>query len=186
MTNPEINLRLVAFLVQRSDKTFKCILVKGARQTGKSTILKKLFDDLFIEDRAKENPDSFMALNQPPFVLDEAQRVTSLFRYIKIKCDEKDERGLFCLSGSQPFELMKNVSDPLSGRVRIIELCGLSLREIVGVSFGKPFLPTMEYVQEHGKTAKPPHNIWQIIHRGGYPGLQNTELDWGGDSVQAM
>ena len=179
--------RSIEEFVLKSDKTFKCILVAGVRQTGKSTMLKKLFpdkryvsfDDPFIEDQAKENPNTFMMLNQPPVIYDEVQRVTDLFRYIKIKCDDEDERGLFCLSGSQPFELMKNTSESLSGRVGIIELSGLSLREIMCDPYNKPFVPTMEYLQVRSKSAKQPKNIWQIIHRGSYPELQNPEVDWG-------
>ena len=179
--------RSVEELVEKCDKNFKCILVTGARQTGKSTMLKKLFrdkkyvsfDDPFIEAQAKDEPETFMALNAPPVVFDEAQRATELFRYIKIKCDEEEGKGLFCLSGSQPFELMKNASESLSGRVGIIELGGLSLREIAQDPFNKPFLPTMEYVLERGKTAKDPKNIWEIIHRGSYPELQDKSVDWG-------
>ena len=179
--------RSIESLVERCNKTFKCILVTGARQTGKSTLLKKLFpekkyvsfDDPFVEAQAKDDPQTFMMLNVPPVVYDEVQRVTDLFRYIKIKCDEEDIKGLFCLSGSQPFELMKNVSESLSGRVGIIELAGLSLREIVGDAFNEPFLPTMEYVRERGQTATAPKNIWEIIHRGSYPELQDPDVDWG-------
>lgn len=178
--------RSIEEVVQKSEKTFKCILVTGARQTGKSTMLAKLFpekkyvsfDDPFIEEQARENPNSFLMLNEPPIIFDEVQRVTDLFRFIKIKCDEKNECGLFCLSGSQPFELMKNVSESLSGRVGIIELSGLSLREIVGDSYNKPFLPTIEYVNERSKSVRSQKNIWQIIHRGGYPELQNPNVDW--------
>lgn len=178
--------RSIEEVVKKTEKTFKCILVTGARQTGKSTMLTKLFpdkkyvsfDDPFIEEQARENPNTFLMLNQPPVIYDEVQRVTDLFRYIKIKCDEENERGLFCLSGSQPFELMKNVSESLSGRVGIIELCGLSLREITGDTYNKPFLPTMEYINERSKSAKPQKNIWQIIHRGGYPELQDPDVDW--------
>ncbi len=173
--------------VRRCDKTFKCILVTGARQTGKSTMLKKLFserkhvsfDDPFIEEQARENPATFLELNRPPVLLDEVQRVTSLFRYIKLICDGREDRGLFCLSGSQPFELMRDVSESLSGRACIIELAGLSLREIMGDSFNKPFLPTLEYAMERRGSAKRPENIWEIIHRGSYPELQNPEVDWG-------
>ncbi len=174
-------------VVKKTEKTYKCILITGARQTGKSTMLTKLFpdkkyvsfDDPFIEEQARENPNTFLMLNQPPVIYDEVQRVTDLFRYIKIKCDEENERGLFCLSGSRPFELMRNVSESLSGRVGIIELCGLSLREIAGDQYNKPFLPTMDYINERGRSAKPQKNIWQIIHRGGYPELQNHDVDWG-------
>ena len=120
-----------------------------------------------------------MTLNQPPVTFDEVQRIPDLFRYIKIECDKRDEYGLYCLSGSQPFRLMQNVSESLSGRISIVELAGLSLREIQRDTFDKPFLPTMDYVMERQKTARQPENIWQIIHRGSFPELyQNPELDW--------
>lgn len=178
--------RSIEDIVLKSEKTFKSILVTGARQTGKSTVLQKLFpekkyvpvDDPFIEEQAVEQPEMFMMLNPPPVIYDEVQRAPNLFRYIKIKCDESDERGLFCLSGSQPLELMEGVSESLSGRIGIIELSGLSMREIKGDSFNRPFVPTMEYVQERSKSVKPFDNIWEVIHRGGYPELQNPEVDW--------
>ena len=121
----------------------------------------------------------FMTLNQPPVTFDEVQRIPDLFRYIKIECDKRDEYGLYCLSGSQPFRLMQNVSESLSGRISIVELAGLSLREIQRDTFDKPFLPTMDYVMERQKTARQPENIRQIIHRGSFPELyQNPDLDW--------
>ncbi len=178
--------RSIEDIVLKSEKTFKSILVTGARQTGKSTVLQKLFpekkyvpvDDPFIEEQAVEQPEMFMMLNPPPVIYDEVQRAPNLFRYIKIKCDESDERGLFCLSGSQPLELMEGVSESLSGRIGIIELSGLSMREIKGDRFNRSFVPTMEYVQERSKSVKPFDNIWEVIHRGGYPELQNPEVDW--------
>ena len=178
--------RSIEDIVLKSEKTFKSILVTGARQTGKSTVLQKLFpekkyvpvDDPFIEEQAVEQPEMFMMLNPPPVIYDEVQRAPNLFRYIKIKCEESDERGLFCLSGSQPLELMEGVSESLSGRIGIIELSGLSMREIKGDSFNRSFVPTMEYVQERSKSVKPFDNIWEVIHRGGYPELQNPEVDW--------
>ncbi len=178
--------RSIEDIILKSEKTFKSILVTGARQTGKSTVLKRLFpekkyvpvDDPFVEEQAVEQPEMFMMLNPPPVIYDEVQRAPNLFRYIKIKCDESDERGLFCLSGSQPLELMEGVSESLSGRIGIIELAGLSMREIKGDSFNRPFVPTMEYVKERSKSVKPFDNIWKVIHRGGYPELQNPEVDW--------
>lgn len=178
--------RAMEDVVLKADKTFKCILVTGARQTGKSTMLTTLFpdrrhvllDDPFIEEQANENPNMFMMLNPPPVFYDEVQRAPGLFRFIKIACDKTEQKGMFCLSGSQPLELMENVSESLSGRVGIIELSGLSLRELSGDSFSEPFLPTMEYVQSRSTSAKMPENIWSVIHRGGYPELQNPEVDW--------
>lgn len=179
--------RSITPYIQKAEKNFKAVLITGARQTGKSTLLKKMFpsrkyitfDDPFIEEQAINNAGMFMTLNQPPVTFDEVQRIPDLFRYIKIECDKRDEYGLYCLSGSQPFRLMQNVSESLSGRISIVELAGLSLREIQRDTFDKPFLPTMDYVMERQKTARQPENIWQIIHRGSFPELyQNPELDW--------
>lgn len=55
---------------------------------------------------------------------------------------------------------------------------GLSLREIQKDRFRQRFLPTMDYILERQKTAKAPNNIWEIIHRGSYPELQNKEMEW--------
>ena len=169
-----------------SAKTFKAVLLTGARQVGKSTVLKNKFpdyryvslDDPFLEEQAKTSGDMFLSLNQPPVTLDEVQRAPELFRYIKIACDESDQRGLFLLSGSQQFKLMQDASDSLSGRVCIVELSGLSLREIMNDPFSERFVPTMEYVKERSKTAKAPKNIWEIIHRGSYPELQDENVSW--------
>ena len=179
--------RSITPYIQKAEKNFKAVLITGARQAGKSTLLKKLFpsrkyitfDDPFIEEQAIQNAGMFMTLNQPPVTFDEVQRIPDLFRYIKIECDKRDEYGLYCLSGSQPFRLMQNVSESLSGRISIVELAGLSLREIQRDTFDKPFLPTMDYVMERQKTARQPENIWEIIHRGSFPELyQNPDLDW--------
>ncbi len=168
------------------EKTYKATLVTGARQTGKSTLLKKVFpdrkyislDDPFMEQQAREAGDMFLSLNFPPVTIDEVQRAKELFRYIKMKCDESEEKGLFCLSGSQPFHLMQNVSESLSGRIGILELSGLSMRESMGDPFNRHFLPTMEYVTERRKTVQKPINIWEVIHKGGYPELQEQDKEW--------
>lgn len=178
--------RHIEDVVADSEKTFKCVLLTGARQTGKSTLLQELFpdkkyvplDDPFIEDQANENPNMFIAINPPPVIYDEVQRAPELFRYIKIKCDESNEKGLFCLSGSQPLELMEKASESLSGRVSVLELSGLSLRELQRSDFTKPFLPTEEFILERNASAKQPKNIWEIIHRGSYPELQDKDIDW--------
>lgn len=178
--------RAVEEVIDRSAGSFKAVLVTGARQTGKTTILKNLypdmkevtFDDPFQEEQAKINPEMFMMLNEPPVFLDEIQYVPSLFRYIKMACDDREARGLFFLSGSQPFKLMDMVSDSMAGRIAIIELTPLSLREILRSDYSKPFLPTVEYIRDRSNSAINPGNIWEIIHRGGYPELQNSEVDW--------
>ena len=173
--------------LRQSAKTYKAVLLTGARQVGKSTLLKHLFkkeykcislDDPFLEEQAKTDGNMFLTLNPPPVIVDEVQHAPELFRYIKIRCDEADTKGLFFLSGSQPFHLMKKVSDTLSGRIHIVELNGLSLREIQHDTFIERFLPTMDYITARSKTASAPQNIWEIIHRGGYPAVQDKSLEW--------
>lgn len=179
--------REIEDIIRQASENFKAVLVTGARQTGKSTLMKHLFpemegvsfDDPFVEEQAKTNPDMFMMLNEPPVFLDEIQYVPSLFRYIKMSCDNHSEKGLYFLSGSQPFKLMEKVSDSLAGRVAVIEMTPLSLREIMKSSCKTPFLPTMEYIMERKKEAGNPDNIWRIIHRGGYPEMQDENMDWG-------
>ncbi|MCI8556933.1 MAG: ATP-binding protein [Lachnospiraceae bacterium] len=172
--------------LRKYEKAYKAILVTGARQVGKSTLLKKVFpdrkyvslDDPFLEQQAREAGDMFLTLNAPPVTIDEVQRAKELFRYIKIKCDNSEEKGLFCLSGSQPFHLMRNISESLSGRIGIMELSGLSMRECMGDAFNRHFLPTPEYVTERRKALRKPENIWEIIHMGGYPELQDGAKEW--------
>lgn len=178
--------RHVEKLVYESEKTFKAVLLTGARQTGKSTLFAELFkdkpsltfDDDFLVDQANENPNTFLSLNEPPIIMDEIQYVPQLFRYIKMGCDKRKSYGLYLLTGSQPFKLMELASDSLAGRVAIIEMHPLSLREIMNDRFDRPFIPTMEYVQDRKVSANKPGNIWDIIHRGGYPEIQNPDLNW--------
>ena len=75
--------RSIEDIVESSADTFKAVLITGARQTGKSTLLEKLypdrkmitFDDMFLEDQAENDPEMFMTLHQPPITMDEVQRV---------------------------------------------------------------------------------------------------------------
>lgn len=179
--------RAIDGLIVKYSKMFKAVLLTGARQVGKSTTLKHLagerryvtLDDPFVEDQAKTNTQLFMSLNKPPVTIDEVQHAPELFRQVKLVCDERqEERGLFYLSGSQPFHLMKGVSESLAGRVRILEMSTLSLREINGDGFDRHFLPTSDYVAARAQTFRRTENLWQIIQRGGYPGVQNPNVEW--------
>ena len=114
--------RAIEDVIEHSAQTFKCTLITGARQTGKSTLVKHLFadvkqvsfDDPFVEEQAKTNPEMFMSLNEPPVFFDKIQYVPSLFRYIKQTSDNNESKGLFYLSGSQPFKLMELSSISIS------------------------------------------------------------------------
>ena len=91
-------------VLEQINTQYPVLLVTGPRQVGKSTLLKKTFphrkyvslDDPFMEQQAREAGDMFLTLNAPPVTIDEVQRAKELFRYIKMKCDESGEKGLFC------------------------------------------------------------------------------------------
>lgn len=167
-------------------KYSKCTLVTGARQTGKSTLIKHefnhfnhiSFDNNLIRLQAHEEPKLFFLNNPCPLFIDEVQKEASVLEEIKQIVDNSEDRGMFILSGSQNLSLMKGVSDSLAGRVSVCELSGLSLREIHGVSFNRHFVPTDEYIHDREQELTPYDHIWGIIHRGSYPELYDTQRDW--------
>ena len=178
--------RAIAPILKKRIQTSKCLLVTGARQVGKSTLVKHEFseynranfDDRLTRMQAKEEPKLFL-LNHPcPLFIDEVQKENSILEDIKLIIDETEERGLFILSGSQKLELMKGMSESLAGRVSVTELSGLSLREIHKVKFNKHFVPTEEYLKEREKNIISYDNLWETIHKGSYPELYDIERDW--------
>lgn len=165
-------------------KQGKVVLVTGARQVGKTTVLKKHLGNSF-DYISMENPRDYLSAKQDavlffeskslPLIIDEVQRVPELFSPIKWIVDQSDEKGRIVLSGSQTYHLMKGVSESLAGRIRIIELPPLSLRELIG-SVAKPH----PYIPDQIESCEKPSDIdiWEIIHRGSMPELQDKSLSW--------
>ena len=178
--------RAISEILKNRVKTGKCTLIIGARQVGKSTLVRHdfskynraNFDDRLTRMQAREEPKLFFLNNPCPLFIDEFQKESSILEEIKQKVDDSNERGQFILSGSQKLELMKGVSESLAGRVSICELSGLSLREINQVDFNRHFVPTDDYIEEREKDLIPYKNIWNIIHKGSYPELYDIERDW--------
>lgn len=107
-------------------------------------------------------------------MVDEVQKEPSILEEIKQAVDHSKKRGQFILTGSAKLDHMKGVSDSLAGRVSVCELGGLSLRELYQVPFQEPFVPTEQYLRDRERKRKPYENIWEIIHRGSYPGLYDV------------
>lgn len=164
----------------------KVLLLTGPRQVGKSTLLKHeydnyhyvTFDNDLIRAQARDEQGLFFLNNPTPLIIDEVQKEASILNGIKLRVDASNERGNFLLIGSQKLELMKGVSESLAGRISILELSCLSLREINNISFNKHFVPTLDYISEREKELKNYDNIWKTIHRGMYPELYDTNRDW--------
>lgn len=180
--------RHIEDVVERRAKNSKAILLTGPRQVGKSTLFNHLFgsanqvtfdDDLTLAQA--ETDISLFLLNNPiPLMIDEVQKCPTIFNRLKIVLDKSDRLSCFYLTGSQKLQLMENVSESLAGRISVMEMEGLSLREINEVDFNHHFVPTAEYLQEREKHIKPySADLWETIHRGSYPELYaNPEREW--------
>ena len=173
--------------LKKSFEIYKAVLITGARQVGKTRLIKELFsnikyinfDNIFDEDRARNDGLLFLNDNGVPLILDEVQRVPEIFRSIKYVCDENNKYGQYILSGSQLFKLMDEASDSLAGRVRIVELPTLSFREIKKEKFNEKFIPTEEYIDKRKKSINNINiDLWNVIQKGLYPEMQNSEKEF--------
>ena len=114
------------------------IILTGARQSGKTSLVRRVFPDhSFVSldlpseaEQAEADPGAFLARHGPPVIVDEFQYAPALLRHVKVAVDrERHRRGTFVLVGSQPFNLMKSVTESLAGRVSVLQLEPLSYAE---------------------------------------------------------
>ncbi len=177
--------RTLSSVIEKATKSFKVVLITGPRQVGKSTLFEKLMepgrtkvslDDFDVLTLAKQDPNLFFQTYKPPLLIDEVQKAPELLVQIKKIVDATDEKGLFWLTGSQKFTLMKNVSESLAGRVAVLDLQGLSQSEKLKNPDRGIFVPDMPL-----QTKRP---IWsaketfKVIHTGSYPQLFDGITDW--------
>ncbi len=132
--------RTISKQLQNHLKSFSSVAITGARQTGKSTLLKTLFgdkfkyisfDDLLVRERALFDPALFMTEIRDKTILDEIQYVPNLLSYLKIEIDnDKLHYGKYLITGSQQFSLMKGISETLAGRIALLSLFPMSYSEL--------------------------------------------------------
>lgn len=168
-------------------EVFKAVMVVGARQVGKSTMLKHLaqtaqrtyvtMDDTQLRAFAQRDPKLFLQTYQPPILIDEVQKAPELFEEIKILCDESDERGRFWLTGSQSKKLVKKAGDSLAGRLCVLKMYSLSTREKLGVApddeleFSLKSLIDRKKLFGQNNVVSTFENVW----RGGLPDVQEKD-----------
>ncbi|MDR1489129.1 MAG: ATP-binding protein, partial [Desulfovibrio sp.] len=165
---------------------FPVLLLTGARQMGKTTLLRHLggsgrtyvsLDDPLVLSLAREDPALFMQRFPAPVLIDEIQYAPQLLPYIKMAVDSDRKPGSFWLTGSQQFQLMRNVSESLAGRVAVLQLLGLSRQEIMGNgATKKPFLPTTPFFTERAKKLRQAaalslKELYTLIWKGSFPAL---------------
>lgn len=146
-------------------RQFRAVAVTGPRQSGKTTLVRKVFDQkpyISLENPdtrkyAQEDPRGFLGDFPEGAILDEIQRAPAIFSYLQQILDEASNPGLFILTGSNNFLLQENISQSLAGRVGYLFLLPLSLNEI--------------------KQLEMQSN--QLLIKGGYPYLYNQEASIG-------
>ena len=164
---------------RKASETFKCLLVNGPRQVGKTSLLKEMLDgdrvyvtldDPFARSLARRDPERFLKAYPAPALIDEIQYAPNLFPYIKMAVDASQGRGQWWMTGSQQFRLMKGVSESLAGRVAILRLQGLSQREAAGDDSPAPFEPDVERpVRAVAKSLPDLAETFKRIVRGSFP-----------------
>lgn len=174
--------RTLAKAVKEINHTFRVLLLTGPRQVGKTTLLELCadedrnyvtLDDFEARQMAQNDPGLFIQTYKPPLIIDEVQYAPQLFSYIKIMVDREKKNGMYWLTGSQKFHLMKGITESLAGRVAIIDLLGLSQAELEGrADLVEPFMPTPEWIERARANLKRPLSLTDVydrIWRGAFP-----------------
>lgn len=190
--------RSIESVLLKTSKTFPVVMITGPRQVGKTTLLnfisknsnKKInyvsLDDLKVRTLAIEDPELFLETYEIPLIIDEFQYAPNLLSYIKIIVDKKrldnfdnntKKTGLYYLTGSQVFHAIKDVSDSLAGRAGILDLYGLSTREINHEETNL-FIPELSNLKKQHINNMTLNKLFERIIKGSYPELySNKSMD---------
>jgi len=144
---------------------FPIVTITGPRQSGKTTLAKKVFADkpyFSLEDPdvrrlAQEDPRAFLARLPNGGVIDEVQRAPEILSYLQSHVDADGRMGLFLLTGSQQFGLLSGITQSLAGRTAFIQLLPFSIDELT-------------------KAGVAPKSLDEILFNGGYPALYDRQL----------
>lgn len=125
--------------IQQAARQFPIVSVMGPRQSGKTTLVKSMFpqaayvsfEDPDVRRNVESDPRGFLTSYKNMLVIDEVQRIPDVFSYIQAIVDERGKNGQFIFTGSQNYLLHEKISQSLAGRVAILRLLPLSLRELL-------------------------------------------------------
>ncbi|MBA7477796.1 hypothetical protein ES707_13210 [subsurface metagenome] len=174
--------RLIEKTIINTLKAFPVVILTGARQSGKTTLLKHLFSDTFnyisldeldIRSLAINDPREFLTRFNAPLIIDEIQNAPQLLPYIKAVIDKERVNGRFIITGSQQFPLMKNISESLAGRAAILNLYPFMIEEITGnyLTEEKSMDNFFKKISSQKISTSPKINLGRWLLGGGYPGL---------------
>jgi uncharacterized protein len=173
---------------------FPVIVVTGARQVGKTTLIEHCFstsmktvtfDPVIDIANARSEPEYFLQNNPVPVFLDEIQYAPELLGPIKRRVDQRKTNGQYILSGSQNLSILSDVAESLAGRAAVINLFGLSFRELTGRLGTRPLLQSWlsegSFSPDMLRLSDGPQNFLRQAFRGGYPGVADLPQDLLGD-----
>lgn len=190
--------RTIEQTVKDMANSFPVVMITGPRQVGKTTLLNMLIkqdskninyvtlDNLDARKLAVEDPELFLKTYKMPLIIDEFQYAPNLLSYLKIIIDKKriqsfeedniQTNGLFYLTGSQAFQTMSNVTESLAGRVGILNLYGLTRREIESLP-EEFFIPNKEILENKPRTETlDTIQLYERILKGSYPEIYNNDI----------
>jgi hypothetical protein len=181
--------RALSAYIRQASEQFPVLMLTGARQVGKTTLLRSLcgtartyvtLDDPLVLHLAREDPALFLQRYAPPVLIDEIQYAPDLLPHIKMAVDRARRPGLFWLTGSQPFHLIRGVSESLAGRVAVVRMLGFSRREALarGNEVVPPFLPESRALAALQSSAVPLDvgELYSLIWRGSFPAMLANPL----------
>jgi len=161
---------------------FSCVILVGARQVGKSTLLTHLFpeanhillDPIQDVQNIRRDPDLFLNNTDLPIIFDEVQYAPELIPALKRFIDKNKRPGQFLLTGSQQWGVLNAISESLAGRAIIITLDGFSLAESADAKINNPWLlywleNPEQFLTQPLKRLSLPYSLFEILWRGALP-----------------
>jgi predicted AAA+ superfamily ATPase len=177
--------------IKRIAEQFPVIVISGARQVGKSTLIKHLFkehdfillDPLVDIGNARQDPDLFLDNHPTPLILDEIQYAPELVPAIKRRVDNNKQPGMYILTGSQQWSVLKSISESLAGRAILIRLDSFSISEIYEYTEKTHWLE--KYIDNPEEFLKTPHKqintsrtLYEQLWRGTLPEVDSLDIDF--------
>jgi predicted AAA+ superfamily ATPase len=174
--------RTLESTLKKAAAKYPVITLTGPRQSGKTTLVRMAFpkhDYVSLEDPdlnayALEDPRGFLDQFRGKTILDEVQRVPSLFSYIQTIVDSEQASGRFILTGSQNFLLLKKISQSLAGRCAVLHLLPFSLSELEG----RKSFPLSKIGRELPRAKRQSRrHVMEVLFSGFYPRIHDQGMD---------